>query len=140
MASEPAVRMTRQRRAILEDLRKHRTHPTADEVYARVRRRLPRVSLGTVYRNLEILAAGGDIRTLHLAGKQMRFDGHVDPHDHVRCLECGRIDDVPQSATERAAEHIRRSLDYEVVGRRLEFLGYCPKCRRRAPRRRHASR
>jgi Fur family ferric uptake transcriptional regulator len=126
--------MTRQRRAILDELRRLRTHPTADELYARVRRRLPRVSLGTVYRNLEILAAGGGIGTLQLAGKQMRFDGNRDAHDHVRCLGCGRIDDVPPSSTGRAAERIRKELDYDVTGRRLEFIGYCPKCRRRRPR------
>ncbi len=137
MSSEPISRMTRQRRAILDVLRDNRTHPTADDVYARVRRKLPRVSLGTVYRNLELLAAEGAIRTLHLAGKQMRFDGEPGAHDHVHCLGCGRIDDIPSSPTDRVAERILRTLDYEVVGRRLEFLGWCPRCRRKT-RRGHA--
>ena len=138
MAPETPVRMTRQRKAILDELKTLGTHPTADEVYARVRRKLPRVSLGTVYRNLELLASGGDIRTLQLAGKQMRFDGTPDPHDHVRCLDCGRIDDVPPSSTGGAEERIQRSLDYEIVGRRLEFTGYCPRCRGGRRRRKHA--
>ena len=56
------LRMTRQRKVILEELCKVDTHPSADEVYALVRKRLPRISLGTVYRNLEILAESGDIQ------------------------------------------------------------------------------
>ncbi len=133
--SPQAARMTRQKRAVLDELLTMKTHPTADEVYARVRRRLPRVSLGTVYRNLERLSADGLIRTLTLAGKQRRFDGCPGEHDHVRCLGCGRIDDVPASSTGDAAQRIRRSLNYDITGRRLEFMGFCPRCRRSRARR-----
>lgn len=140
MGSETTLRMTRQRRAILDELQSMRAHPTADDVYARVRRRLPRVSLGTVYRNLERLSADGVIRTLTLAGKQRRFDGSPEEHDHVRCVRCGRIDDVPTSPMGDAAERIRRTLSYDIIGRRLEFVGVCPKCRRERPGRGHGGR
>ena len=63
--------MTRQRRVILEALRGTTSHPTADEVYEMVRRRLPRISLGTVYRNLEILSGEGLVAKLEMAGTQM---------------------------------------------------------------------
>ena len=136
MALPRDFRITRQRQIILEELRKVTSHPTADEVYEQVRRRLPRMSLGTVYRNLEILSADGTIRTLELAGKQKRFDGSPEEHDHVRCLGCGRIDDVPASPLASAAERIRKMLRYEITGRRLEFTGFCPKCRKTGGRRR----
>lgn len=88
-------RHSRQRDIILEEVRRGKTHPSAQEVYDRVRPRLPKISLGTVYRNLEQLAAHGLIRKLELPGDQRRFDGDVSEHYHIRCLVCGRVDDVP---------------------------------------------
>lgn len=90
------TRMTRQRAVILEELRKTKSHPTADELYSIVRERLPRISLGTVYRNLDFLADSGEIRRLEAAGSTKRFDGDISWHQHVRCLRCGRIGDVMQ--------------------------------------------
>ena len=134
MSAEVPLRMTRQRRVILDELRKVRSHPTADELYARVRRRLPRISLGTVYRNLNILTELGIIHTLELAGNQKRFDGTCDEHYHVRCLGCGRVDDVPAAPSAAIVNRIRRKLHYEIIGHRLEFVGYCPRCRKRRTR------
>ena len=136
MRAKGTLRMTRQRRVILEELRKNRSHPTADELYARVRRRLPRISLGTVYRNLEILSECGMIQKLELAGAQRRFDGNCEEHYHVRCLGCGRVDDVPVKSAASVVRKIRGRLGYEIVGHRLEFVGYCPKCRKRRHTRR----
>ncbi|MBW2172694.1 MAG: transcriptional repressor, partial [Deltaproteobacteria bacterium] len=87
--------MTPQRKVILEELRMADSHLTADDVYKMVRARLPRISLGTVYRNLEILSRLGMIHKLELGGMQKRFDGKTQDHYHLRCLRCGRIDDVP---------------------------------------------
>ena len=94
--AQPQTRMTRQRAVILEELRKVKTHPTADELYSIVRERLPRISLGTVYRNLDFLADTGEIRRLEAAGTTKRFDGDISWHQHVRCIHCGRIGDVMQ--------------------------------------------
>jgi Fur family ferric uptake transcriptional regulator len=87
--------MTRQRQIILEELRKADTHPSADEVYETVRKRLPRISLGTVYRNLEILSELGEIQKLELGGDLKRFDRKPNKHYHIRCMNCGRVDDAP---------------------------------------------
>ena len=87
--AQPQTRMTRQRAVILEELRKVKTHPTADELYSIVRERLPRISLGTVYRNLDFLADTGEIRRLEAAGTTKRFDGDISWHQHVRCIHCG---------------------------------------------------
>jgi Fur family ferric uptake transcriptional regulator len=72
--------MTNQRQVILEEIQKVNTHPTADEVYETVRKRLPRISLGTVYRNLEILSACGLIQKIGPLSNQMRFDGITKKH------------------------------------------------------------
>ena len=124
-------RMTRQRRVILEELAKVSTHPTADEVHRMVRRRLPRVSLGTVYRNLEILSGRGMILKLDGVGSQRRYDGDTKDHLHVRCLGCGRVDDLPVGPCADIEKKVRAGTDYEIVGYSLNFIGYCPRCARR---------
>jgi Fur family transcriptional regulator, ferric uptake regulator len=121
-------RNTPQRRVILEELQRMASHPTAIELYEVVRRRLPKVSLGTVYRNLDLLAQAGAIRRLDFSGAEARFDGSVTPHDHIRCLRCGRLDDigtVPLAQSSRFANDFR---GYKVLGHRLEFIGICPRC------------
>lgn len=123
-------RMTRQRGLILKQLRRVTSHPTADEVYGMVRRRLPRISLATVYRNLEILAGRGEILRLDMAGRQRRYDGHLEHHYHVRCTRCGRVGDV-YAAPIRFTETTFRGLsDYEIKGHRLELFGLCPRCKK----------
>jgi Fur family ferric uptake transcriptional regulator len=121
--------MTRQRRVILEELRKVKSHPTADEVYERARRRLPRISLGTVYRNLEILSECGMIQKLELGGDQKRFDGKTGNHYHLRCIRCGCIEDVLAAPHTPIEDALRGKSDYEIIGTRLEFIGVCPQCK-----------
>ncbi|HPQ66607.1 MAG TPA: transcriptional repressor [bacterium] len=122
------MRRTRQRSAILEELRKVKTHPTAEEVHEMVRRRLPRISLGTVYRNLEALSAAGTIRKLATAGSRKRFDADSRNHYHLRCVGCGRVVDLELSVEERLNEEAARSTGYRVLGHELEFQGWCPDC------------
>jgi Fur family transcriptional regulator, ferric uptake regulator len=126
----PMVRMTRQRRVILEELRKTKSHPTADELHRMVRQRLPRVSLGTVYRNLEVLSEFGSIMRLDLAGRQRRFDGNATPHYHVRCVECGRVDDAMSPPQTQLEQSLTDTTGYRIIGHRLEFIGICPGCQK----------
>ena len=123
--------MTRQRRVILEELGKVRTHPTADRLYLRVRRRLPRISLGTVYRNLEALAGRGLIRTLDFARTPRRFDGDTGMHYHIFCTHCGRVADVPIRDLGPIEDAVRGMTDYQILGHRLKFIGLCPQCKTR---------
>jgi Fur family ferric uptake transcriptional regulator len=123
------IRMTAQRQVILEELRKVDTHPTADRVYEMVRKRLPRISLATVYRNLELLADRGLIQKYELGGSQRRFDGNPGNHYHLRCIRCGKLDDAPISPVLAVEDALRENTEYEIVGHRLEFLGICPTCR-----------
>ena len=121
--------MTRQRRVIIEELRKVDTHPTAYEIYEQVRRRVPRISLGTVYRNLEILSDSGLINKLETAGTQKRFDGVTDNHYHVRCTKCGRVADLPLALLS-AINHVAGGVtDFEILWHNLEFGGLCPRCK-----------
>lgn len=122
------MRLTKQREIILEELRRLSSHPSADELYEVVRRRLPHVSLGTVYRNLDLLSKQGLILKLTGPGGQARYDGNTERHDHVRCVGCGRINDVSAVPAEpvRLPEGPPGFIIYDY---RLEFLGKCPDCR-----------
>ena len=129
MTSPQKLRMTPQRQIILDELRKVKTHPSADEVYEMVRRRQPRISLGTVYRNLETMSECGIIRKLDAAGSQRRFDSDTDSHYHVRCTGCGRVDDVEVNHIDGLEEALHGASGYEITGHRLEFVGRCPECK-----------
>ncbi len=120
--------MTRQRQIILQELRSVKTHPSADEVYEMVRIRLPHISLGTVYRNLEILSELGEIQKIEITGKLKRFDGNIRPHYHLRCLNCNRIDDVPEHIHFDFDPSLNKATGYAITGHRLEFVGLCPEC------------
>jgi len=123
------LRLTAPRQLILEVVRRTDTHPTAAFVYARVRRRLPRVSLGTVYRNLRRLAAEG-LLVERTDEKGLRFDANLTRHDHFTCLACHRIYDVPTPARRPAPSPATRS-GFEVLEQRTEYFGRCAACRRR---------
>lgn len=126
-------RMTNQRSVILEELQRCHDHPTADEVYERVRKRLPRISMGTVYRNLDVLVSSGLIRKIGPEFPQMRFDGNTRDHYHMTCIGCGRVEDMgvpPQDDTVSQLETALGNLTkYGVFGHKLEFFGLCPECR-----------
>ena len=128
MLSNKKLRMSKQRRAILEAITDHSCHPTADEIYGMVRRKVPHISLGTVYRNLEILSSQGVIKKIQLGGAQMRFDDCTEDHDHVRCVRCGRVDDVPFIAFQPCRETLQEKSGYKILGHCLEFIGICPSC------------
>jgi len=131
MAVQKLGRNTPQRRVILHELRQLKSHPTAAELYAVVRKRLPRVSLGTIYRNLEVLNEDGMIHKLEFAGSETRFDGLLEQHDHVRCTECGRIEDIFLRDSALAPARPTELAGFAVTGHRLEYFGVCPDCRQR---------
>jgi Fur family ferric uptake transcriptional regulator len=121
-------RNTQQRQVILEELRKVRIHPTAAALYTLVRSRLPKISLGTVYRNLEMLHQLGIIQKLEFGGSEARYDGTVYHHDHIRCTQCGRIEDVPAPPLALSGVDGNDLGGYKILGHRFEYLGICPKC------------
>ena len=123
------VIMTPQRQVILEEVRKTCSHPTADEVYQLVRKRMPRISLGTVYRNLELLSESGLIQKLEWAGTQKRFDGALESHYHVRCLTCGRVQDIAGEGPSVLNDFLGSIDHFEIMGYRLELIGRCSECR-----------
>ena len=131
MATGRAQRNTRQRTVVLEELKKSSCHPTAAELYEIARARMPKISLGTVYRNLEVLAENGVIQKLEISGAEARFDGNPERHYHVRCIRCERVDDGHDLPADFVQEEVQSLAGYDIVGFRLDFLGVCPDCQGR---------
>jgi Fur family ferric uptake transcriptional regulator len=128
MTADISRRKTQQRKVVLEELQKLTSHPTALELYEIVRRRLPNISLATVYRNLEFLAQTKMIQKLESAGSKARFDYDVSSHHHVRCTRCGRVDDIHGLPADLVGNEVKKHTTYKILGHRLEFLGICPEC------------
>lgn len=122
-------RFTEQRAAVYRYLAGTDVHPTADEVFSAVRRDLPGISLGTVYKSLETLVGCGLAVKLTYADESARYDGRTDPHHHARCVACGCVTDIPGEipAKEITALH-SRSGDFTITAYRLELSGYCSSC------------
>lgn len=122
------LRMTRQRKVILEEINKLMTHPSAEEVYEVVRKRLPHISLGTVYRNLETLSELGEITKLEFGGTLKRFDPNPEAHYHIRCSLCDLVEDAPMAQLAHIENQVSKETEFKIIGHRLEFYGLCPAC------------
>jgi len=129
MTAAENLKITRQRRAILNALCDRGAHPTADDIHEQVRLEAPHTSLGTVYRNLAIMSGAGLVRQLDLGRGPSRFDGDVSPHYHVRCVNCSRVDDARLGPLGDLEETVAELTEYDVREHRLEFVGLCPRCR-----------
>ena len=125
------IRNTKQRQAIFEAIDGHGGHLTADEIYRLVKRRFPRLSLGTVYRNLRVLVARGDLRELDFGMAVTYFETAKDSHYHLICRVCGSIADadIPVERRLQSVVGQARSLcGFRIEEHRLDFIGVCASC------------
>lgn len=107
-------------------MQKMNFHPTADDVYNKVRHRVPKIALGTVYRTLESLVEQGVILEVNPPGRRKRFDHKTEPHSHIICSECGAIEDV---ITDSSQLTIISDTGFTVTGVDIQFTGQCPACK-----------
>ncbi len=124
------TRRTRQLAAVYDVVSAAHDHPTAEEVCERVRRQVPQISLGTVYRNLQKLTADRQVRIVHLAERPARYDAMVQEHDHFLCESCGDVRDLTPAGARPNCSALRAS-GYQVRAHALTLYGLCPRCRRR---------
>ena len=125
------TRMTKQRKAILRILKSTDSHPTADWIYEKVRNEIPNISLGTVYRNLNVLAEHDKIRVLDYGSNHSRFDGNPEPHYHFRCEICGGVYDLEIDLSSDLNEKINQETGFIAHSHRLEFSGICHDCQQK---------
>jgi Fur family peroxide stress response transcriptional regulator len=124
-------RLTPHREAVHAYLASVNHHPTAEEVYLAVKGQGSRLSLATVYNALEALVEAGLASKLAFGDGSARYDIRTDQHDHIHCIGCGMLRDLPPLLQREALGEVPEH-DFEVIGYRLELLGYCVDCRRRS--------
>ena len=121
-------RETKQREAILRILRYTRAHPTADQIYDEVRKDMPNISKGTVYRNLQVLEEDGAITELNLNGTLSRFEVKQEQNYHFRCETCGRVFDLDEPIDKSLDERVSKKTGFQISHHQTEFRGLCRDC------------
>ena len=124
------LRKTKQREAILKVLRGATSHPAADWIYNEVRKEIPDISLGTVYRNLRLLGECGEILEIDSGSTFSRFDGNPANHYHFKCERCRRVFDIDEPVNEKINGRIARKTGFKISHHWLEFRGLCKKCQK----------
>ncbi len=115
---------SRQREAVYEAVCSVRSHPTADEVYDSVKKKLPNVSLATVYRNLSLLCSEGKLIMINTGDGATHYDGFTEKHHHLVCSVCGKVVDLDLSVS----IDLSASGDCEIDDYNIIFYGKCPDC------------
>jgi Fe2+ or Zn2+ uptake regulation protein len=128
LEESPRRHRTRQRERILGWLRATESHPTAAQIHSGLAGDFPGLSLGTVYRNLEVLAGQGQVKVVPSAAGAMRYDGNPEPHHHFICDACGRILDVPFGEPRGLRSRLERESDLRVRRVSIDFFGLCGHC------------
>jgi Fur family transcriptional regulator, peroxide stress response regulator len=125
---ELGLALTPQRLAIYQVLASDDSHPPAEEIYRRVKPDLPSLSLGTVYRTLELFEGHGLVSRVHAFGDQARFDANLDAHHHLVCLRCRRVIDFQDPALERLPIREGALGGFQVFSHQVHLQGLCTAC------------
>jgi Fur family peroxide stress response transcriptional regulator len=125
-----ATRMTKQKKVILDVLRGTMSHPSADWVYEEAQKIVPDISLGTVYRNLNILRDMGEILELNYGSTYSRYDGNPENHYHFFCQGCSRLFDVSIPVYQGLDKMVMDTTGFAVKHHRMEFYGLCEECKK----------
>lgn len=123
-----ALKKSKQRDLIKNFLMGRKDHPTADIIYMNVRQQLPNISLGTVYRNLTLLADIGEIQRLRVGDGVDHFDADISPHYHFVCTECGNVVDLQMDNIDSINDIAGAGFDGKIAGHVTYFYGTCGNC------------
>lgn len=121
-------RLTPQRRAILGIIREHAGHLSADEIHDLARQEVPRLSLSTVYRTLELLKELDLVTELQLAGDHWRYEAQSQEHQHLVCLSCGKVVEFQCNHCRAVHQRLANEHGFSITGGRVEIFGYCDEC------------
>ena len=126
---EKGCRLTPQRLAMLRILAKSEGHPSAEQIYEKIKVDYPTISLATVYKTLNLLKNMGEVLEVTFASVGSHYDGNKPyPHPHLICTQCGQILDPQLESMAGIAEEIARQTGYRITQQQLNFLGLCPRC------------
>lgn len=126
---ETGVRITPQRKAVLNFMIQSDEHPTADDIFKALSSEYPNMSVATVYNNLKLFKETGLVKELTYGDASSRFDFVTDTHYHIICSECGKITDFHYPGLNEVEQLAGAVTEYDVSHHRLEIYGICPDCR-----------
>lgn len=124
------MKHSRQRDLVLKALQENVVHPTADYLYAIIKKSDPNISLATVYRNLNLLAKKGIIRRIESLDHVTRFDHNTHNHYHFVCSQCNKVYDVPYDVTPELADKVTAMTGLAIESYDISFKGICPDCKK----------
>jgi len=127
---EKGYKLTSQRLEIISLLARDMTHPGAGDIFRKVRKRVPQISMSTVYYTLDMLKKEGLLRELEFYDRDNRYDVTVADHINLICKKCGKIVDFPGELP-FSAEAVEIRTGFQPVAMRYEYYGYCKECRRK---------
>ena len=130
LLQERGNRLTPQRQTILRIIEERGGHLSADEIYHLARREVPRLSLSTVYRTLDLLKGLDLVSELHLAGDHYRYEAQSDEHQHLVCLSCGKVIEFQCTHCHAVHKSLASEHGFSITGSRVELFGYCDECSR----------
>ena len=124
------LKYSRQREAVLIYLRSTKSHPTAETIYTEIRKQFPKISLGTVYRNLNLLVEHGEILRLNCGDGVEHYDATIEPHNHFVCRRCNAVIDLEMNSIDDIDEKAKKNFSGRIEGHEVYFYGVCEKCLR----------
>ena len=124
----PELKYSRQREAIYNFLTTRKDHPTADLVYTNIRQEYPSISLGTVYRNLQLLTSIGKIQKIKVGDGTDHFDADISPHNHFYCRKCGSVIDLDMDSIDEINSIAAKNFDGKIESHIICFTGICGRC------------
>ena len=123
-------RKSSQRDAILRVVKNTNSHPGADWIYEQVKKEIPNISMGTIYRNLRFLVDTGEVKEINIPSIPSRFDGSINDHHHLLCENCGRIFDLDESVDFDMKARIFEKTGFKTKVQHLKFIGLCADCQK----------
>jgi Fur family peroxide stress response transcriptional regulator len=128
---EKGFKVTPQRLAIYSMLAGTKAHPNAEMIFKELQPLYPTMSLATVYKTMDILAQLGLAQVLNAGEDSFRYDANTKNHPHVRCTECGRVDDLEEIDDQVFLAQVKENTSYKITGRQFYFYGICPACQKK---------
>ena len=128
---EKGFKVTPQRLAIYQVLSNTTEHPCAEAIFNELQPHYPTMSLATVYKTIEILREIGMVQVLNVGEDSFRYDATVENHPHVRCMDCGRVDDMHDVDASAFVNQVSDKTDYVLSGQQFYFYGICPACQKK---------
>lgn len=128
---EKGFKVTPQRLAIYNMLAGTKTHPNAEMIYRELQPSYPTMSLATVYKTMDILAQLGLVQILNAGEDSFRYDANTESHPHIRCQQCGRVDDLENIDDQSFLAKVREQTAYRITDRQFYFYGICPMCQKK---------